>query len=263
MGTHLDRIMARTALRVAERKAAADINALEREAAGRTCRGFVDGLRRVGATRPAVIAELKKASPSKGLIRPSFDPVELARGLEASGAAALSVLTDEDFFQGSLGYLRAASSVVSIPVLRKDFIFDPFQVLEAKAAGADAILLIVAALEDQALRGLKAEAEQWGLDVLCEAHDRKEIKRAVGLGFGCIGVNSRNLKTLEVSATTLEELVEYLPAEALRVAESGIRGAEDMARLRGAGYQALLVGEALMREEEAGGALARLLGRGA
>ena len=260
MDTHLDRIMAQTAVRVVERKAVADLAAMERRAAGRTARGFTAALRRVGATGPAVIAELKKASPSKGLIREDFEPVALARGLEAGGAAALSVLTDEDFFQGSLGYLTAASSAVSIPVLRKDFIFDPFQVMEAKAAGADAILLIVAGLTDSLLGELKTEAERWGLDVLCEAHDREEIERAVGLGFETIGVNSRNLKTLEVSAATLEELVGYLPEGVVRVAESGIWGAEDLERLRGVGYGAFLVGEALMRQAEPGVGLARLLG---
>ena len=252
--------MTQTAVRLAERKAVADFGALERAAFLRSARGFIAALRRTAASGPAVIAELKKASPSKGLIRAVFEPAELARGLEAGGAAALSVLTDEDFFQGSLGYLTVASSVGSIPVLRKDFIFDSFQVMEAKAAGADAILLIVAALTDEALRGLKAEAERWGLDVLCEAHDREEIERAVGLGFECVGVNSRNLKTLEVSASTLEELVGFLPDGVLRVAESGISGAQDLVRLRRVGYGAFLMGEALMREADPGVGLARLLG---
>jgi indole-3-glycerol phosphate synthase len=177
------------------------------------------------------------------------------------GAAALSVLTDVDFFQGSLAYLQAASDVVQIPVLRKDFLYDPFQVLEAKAFGADAILLIVAAHNDEDLKMLAAEAQRWGLDVLCETHDREEIDRAVQLGFDTIGVNSRNLKTLEVSPEILLELAEYLPAEAVRVAESGICGAEDLERLGQAGYGAFLVGEALMRQREPGKALARLLDR--
>ncbi len=210
---------------------------------------------------PAIIAELKKASPSKGLIRESFNPATLACALEMGGAAALSVLTDVDFFQGSLAYLQAASDVVQIPVLRKDFLYDPFQVLEAKAFGADAILLIVAAHNDEDLKMLAAEAQRWGLDVLCETHDREEIDRAVQLGFDTIGVNSRNLKTLEVSPEILLELAEYLPAEAVRVAESGICGAEDLERLGQAGYGAFLVGEALMRQREPGKALARLLDR--
>ena len=259
MGTHLDRIMAQTAVRLAERKATADQAALEREASARTCRGFIARLRHVAATGPAVIAELKKASPSKGLIRQSFDPVPLALELQANGAAALSVLTDEDFFQGSLGYLRAVSSAVTIPVLRKDFIFDPFQVLEAKAAGADAILLIVAALTDEQLASLHTEAHSHGLDVLCEAHDRTEIERAVHLGFSCIGVNSRNLKTLDVSAATLDELAALLPEGVLRVAESGIGTPADLHRLQKAGYGAFLIGEALMREPLPGVALAQLL----
>lgn len=259
METHLERIMAQTAVRLAERKRVADHAALEQQASTHRCRGFITRLQSVAATGPAIIAELKKASPSKGLIRDSFDPVALALDLQQNGAACLSVLTDEDFFQGSLAFLRDVCSVVSIPVLRKDFFFDPFQVLEAKAAGADAILLIVAALSDATLKSLKAEAHRLGIDVLCEAHDPEEIRRAVDLGFPCIGVNSRNLKTLEVSSATLDDLATLLPAHVLRVAESGISTSSDLQRLSQAGYGAFLVGEALMRQPHPGAALATLL----
>src|SRR5277367_5130877 len=183
MPTQLDQILAHTLLQVQSRKAVADYGLLERRAAEYTPRGFTVGLRVAAAAGPAMIAEFKKASPSKGLIRSDFYPATLARGFEAAGAAALSVLTDEEFFQGSLSYLQEASSVVQIPCLRKDFILDPFQVLEARAAGADAILLIVAAHTDAALSHLRDEARGMGLDVLCETHDRSELERATALGF--------------------------------------------------------------------------------
>src|SRR5271168_5198361 len=177
MPTQLDQILAHTLLQVKARKAIADYDVLERKAAEHTPRGFTAGLREFAANGPAIIAEIKKASPSKGLIRSDFYPATLARGFESAGAAALSVLTDEEFFQGSLSFLREASSVVKIPCLRKDFILDPFQILEARAAGADAILLIVSAHTDAALSDLRDEARNRGLDVLCETHDREEIER--------------------------------------------------------------------------------------
>jgi indole-3-glycerol phosphate synthase len=261
MATQLDQILAHTLLDVNARKLSADYPQLERKAAAHTPRGFVAGLRAVSATGPAIIAEIKKASPSKGLIRSDFHPAKLASGFERAGAAALSILTDEEFFLGSINDLEAASSAVKIPCIRKDFIIDPFQVLEARAAGADAILLIVAAHSDDELRDLHAEAVSLGLDVLCEAHDGEEIQRAAGLGFDLIGVNSRDLHSFTVRTDSLLELASLLPATALHVAESGIRTAEDIARLQAVGYSAFLIGEAFMRQPDPGAALALLLDR--
>jgi indole-3-glycerol phosphate synthase len=261
MATQLDQILARTLIDVNARKIAADYHELERKAAAHTPRGFVAGLRAASATGPAIIAEIKKASPSKGLIRGDFHPAKLAAGFERAGAAALSILTDEVFFQGSLHNLEAASAAVTIPCIRKDFILDPFQVLEARAAGADAILLIVSAHTDNGLRDLHAEAVSLGLDVLCEAHDRDEIHRAADLGFDLIGVNSRDLRSFTVRTESLLELAAWLPATALHVAESGIRTADDIARLQAVGYSAFLIGEALMRQPDPGAALALLLDR--
>jgi indole-3-glycerol phosphate synthase len=261
MSTQLDQILAYTLLQVKARKAVADYGLLERQAAAHTPRGFTAGLRAVAADNPAIIAEIKKASPSRGLIRSDFHPATLARTFEAAGAAALSVLTDEEFFQGSLAFLREASGVVNIPCLRKDFILDPFQVLEARAAGADAILLIVSAHTDVALNELRNEANKLGLDVLCETHDREEMRRAVALGFNLIGVNSRDLRTFSVRPELLLELAADAPKDAVMVAESGIRTSEDIVRLQNAGYHAFLVGEALMRQPDPGAALALLLDR--
>jgi indole-3-glycerol phosphate synthase len=261
MPTQLDQILAHTLLQVKARKAAADYGLLERQAAAHTPRGFTAGLRAAAANGPAIIAEIKKASPSKGLIRSDFYPATLARTFQAAGAAALSVLTDEEFFQGSLSYLHEASSVVKIPCLRKDFILDPFQILEARAAGADAILLIVLAHTDTALSDLRDEALSMGLDALCEIHDREEMERAIALGFDLIGVNSRDLRTFSVRTEVLTELSQWMPKNAVMVAESGIRTAEDIARLQAVGYQAFLVGEALMRQPDPAAALALLLDR--
>ena len=261
MPTQLDQILAHTLLQVNARKAVADYGLMERKAAAHTPRGFTAALRAASETGPAVIAEIKKASPSKGLIRSEFYPATLARTFEAAGAAALSVLTDEEFFQGSLDCLEHASAAVRIPCLRKDFILDPFQILEARAAGADAILLIVSALTDAALSDLRDEAGTLGLDVLCETHDREELERAVGLGFELIGVNSRDLRNFSVRLEALEELALWMPRDAVMVAESGIRTPEDIARLRGIGYDAFLIGEALMRQPDPAAALATLLDR--
>ena len=263
MATQLDQILAQTRLGVVERRAAVDKASLERRAAGHKPRGFAQNLRKIAdlKMRPAVIAELKKASPSKGLIRASFDPAELARGLEEAGAGALSVLTDEPFFQGSLKNLEIASGSTTIPCLRKDFMVDTFQMLEARASCADAILLIVAALTDRELKTLSREAYSFGLDVLCEVHDDEELDRAVQIGCQLIGVNSRDLRTFAVHAEVQMELAERIPADVVRVAESGIRSREDIDRLAGAGYDAFLIGETLMRESDPGAALAQLLGR--
>ena len=261
MPTQLDHILAYTLLQVQSRKAVADYGLLERRAADHTPRGFTAGLRVTAAAGAAIIAEIKKATPSKGLIRSDFHPATLARGFEAAGAAALSVLTDEEFFQGSLSYLHEASSVVQIPCLRKDFILDPFQVLEARAAGADAILLIVAAHTDDSLSDLRDEAHSMGLDVLCETHDREEMERAVALGFDLIGVNSRDLRTFVVRPELLEEMAVWKPKDVVMVAESGIGSAESISQLRLVGYDAFLVGEALMRQPDPAAALALLLDR--
>ena len=259
--TQLEKIMARTSVAVDRRKGEASIPELERRAAAHTPRGFAANLRKVATTGPAIISELKKASPSKGMLRADYRPVEVARRYEAAGAAAISVLTDEEFFLGSLTDLEQVSAAVTIPVLRKDFMLDNFQVLEARAAGADAILLIVAAHEDAKLQGLKRTAEAMELDVLCEVHNEEELKRGIGLGCTTIGVNCRNLKTLEVDLTLHEQLAGSMPESALRVAESGIATAEDLRRLAQAGYDAFLVGETLMRHADPGVALTELRGK--
>jgi indole-3-glycerol phosphate synthase len=257
---YLPEIMAHTRTVVAKRKAAADIRALEHAAAQHQPRGFARAIRLTSeAEGVAVIAELKKASPSKGLIRADFDATVLAPMMQAGGAAVLSVLTDEKFFQGSLENLSRASASVQIPCLRKDFMVDEFQVLEARANGADAILLIVAALTDAELRTLRESARKLGLDVLCEVHDAEELDRSLALDCECVGVNSRDLRTFEVSLERACELAERLPKSAVRVAESGIHTAADMQRLRAAGYEAFLIGESLMRQEHPGEALRRLL----
>ena len=261
MATQLERILAHTRLEVKGRRAMVDLSLLERAAAAHRPRGFEAGLRRAAATGTAVIAELKKASPSRGLIRADFDAAALAGSLEAAGAAALSVLTDAEFFQGSIENLERASAAVRIPCLRKDFIVDAFQVLEARGSGADAILLIVAALNDADLKSLYDEARRLELDVLCEVHDREELDRATAVGASVIGVNSRNLHTMEVQPQTQIELAQWLPEDAVRVAESGIGTAGDIAQMVDAGYDAFLVGESLMRQADPGVALAGLLGR--
>jgi indole-3-glycerol phosphate synthase len=256
---YLAEIMAHTRTLVAGRKIAADIPALERAAIAHQPRGFARALRAAAAAGPAVIAELKKASPSRGLIRADFDAALLAPMMQAGGAAVLSVLTDERFFQGSLENLQRASAAVTIPCLRKDFMVDEFQVLEARANGADAILLIVAALTDAELRTLRESARGFGLDVLCEVHDAEELERALQLDCECVGVNSRDLRTFEVSLDRACELAARLPASAVKVAESGIHTTADMNRLQAAGYEAFLIGESLMRQADPRLALAKLL----
>lgn len=259
MATKLDQILAHTKLTAAARRDTASLPDLELRAAAHTPREFAVNLRRVAANHPAIIAELKKASPSKGLIRADFHPADLAIALERSGAAALSVLTDEEFFQGSLRNLEIASAAVSIPCLRKDFMVDPFQVLEARAHGADAILLIVAAHTDADLRLLRESARQYGLDVLCEVHSREELDRAIAIGPEAIGVNSRDLRDFTVHLEMFFELAELIPREVVRVAESGINSSEELLQLRAAGYQAFLIGEALMRLPDPGAGLVALL----
>jgi indole-3-glycerol phosphate synthase len=259
MAAILERIVAATRGRVAEARRGADLRELERRAELHVPRGFRRALAAKSRDGAAVIAELKKASPSKGLIRAEFRAAELARELEAAGAAALSVLTDEEFFQGSLENLREASGAVAIPCLRKDFIVDQFQLLEARANCADAVLLIVAALSAQELGSLAAGARQRGLDVLCEVHDGDELQRALDAGCDLIGVNTRDLRTFNVDLETAFALAAGFPAGVVRVAESGIHSADDVAKLRGAGYDAFLVGESLMRAASPGDALRGLL----
>ncbi len=259
MPISLDQIIQSTRGKVSDAKRSADVRELERRAELHVPRGFRRALEEKNTSGIAVIAELKKASPSKGLIRADFRVEELARELEAAGAAALSVLTDEEFFQGSLENLRIASAAVKVPCLRKDFIVDEFQLLEARANSADAVLLIVAALSQEELQILAMGARARGLDVLCEVHDEDELRRALDVGCELIGVNTRDLRTFQVDPGTAFRLAELLPKSAVRVAESGIRSGEDIAQLRAAGYQAFLIGETLMRAERPGEALRELV----
>lgn len=259
MPATLDSILAATHRRVARAQAQADVRQLEREAEAHPPRGFGKHLQQPGGSGVAVIAELKKASPSRGTIRADFDAAQLARELQAAGASALSVLTDEEFFQGSLQNLRLASSHSSLPCLRKDFIVDEFQLLESRASRADAVLLIAAALQDSDLRRLCEGARRLGLDVLCEVHDEGELERALAVGCDIIGVNSRNLRTFAVDLQTPLRLAQRLPASVLAVAESGIHSPQDVRELRAAGYRAILVGESLMRAAHPGEALRELL----
>jgi indole-3-glycerol phosphate synthase len=259
MPAFLGQIVAATRARVAEAKRSADLRDLERRAEQRILRGFRRALASKNHEAAAVIAELKKASPSKGLIRANFHPAELAQELEAAGATALSVLTDEEFFQGSLKNLQTASAAVKIPCLRKDFIVDEFQLLEARANSADAVLLIVAALSQPELIALSRAAGKRGLDVLCEVHDGDELQRALDAGCDLIGVNTRDLRTFKVDLETAFRLAEQVPANVVRVAESGIHSSDDIARLRAAGYHAFLIGESLMRAPRPGEALQDLL----
>jgi indole-3-glycerol phosphate synthase len=236
---------------------------LERQAAAHQPRGFAAALRRKAAAGPAVIAEIKKASPSRGLIRADLDVEWLARSYCAGGAAALSVLTDEPYFQGSLRNLELASAAAPLPCLRKDFTVDEYQIVEARAYRADAILLIAAALADAEIKRFAGLAHDLQLDVLVEVHTGEELDRmldALGeTGADAIGVNNRNLKTFEVRLETSLELAGRIPAGILRVAESGISTGEDLARLRAAGFDAFLIGESLMRQPDPGAALAALL----
>jgi len=259
MAAVLDKIVAASRARVAESKRTADLRDLQERAAKHIPRGFRRALSAKGQDGIAVIAELKKASPSKGLIRASFDAAELARELEVAGAACLSVLTDEEFFRGSLENLRKASATVAIPCLRKDFIIDEFQIFEARANSADAVLLIVAALSQPELVALSRSARAHGLDTLCEVHDEDELRRALDAGCDPIGVNTRDLRNFQVDLDTALRLADKFPAGVVRVAESGIHFAQDVARLRAAGYHAFLVGESLMRAERPGEALRELM----
>lgn len=222
-------------------------------------RGFADALiAKLDAGLPAVIAEIKKASPSKGVLREDFRPAEIAASYQRGGAACLSVLTDVDFFQGSDAYLQAARTACSLPVIRKDFIIDPYQVYEARAMGADCILLIVGCLADGRLRQLNGLARDLGLDVLVEAHDRDELERALAVPGRLIGINNRDLRSFQVSLDTTLELLNAIPADRILVTESGIHTRDDVARMRRHDVNAFLVGEAFMRAEDPGSMLAEL-----
>jgi indole-3-glycerol phosphate synthase len=259
MDSQLTKILASTRRVVEERKAASSTRVLEQAAGAHQPRGFARALRQKAASGPAVIAELKKASPSRGLIRPDFDVATLAAGFDAGGAAALSVLTEEHFFQGSLRNLEVASQSCNLPCLRKDFMLDEFQLLEARAHKADAILLIAAALNDVELRALAAKAHALELDVLCEVHTGEELDRVLNLGCDAIGVNNRDLSTFAVRLQVSLDLASRLPSGAVHVSESGIETAEDLNRLRAAGFHAFLIGESLIRQQDPGGALEALL----
>jgi indole-3-glycerol phosphate synthase len=248
---------------VAAAKARVPVAELERLAAAHQPRGWAAALRQRAATGVAVIAEIKKASPSKGLIRAEFNAAELARSYLAGGAAALSVLTDEPFFQGSLRNLELASAAVPLPCLRKDFTVDEYQIVEARAHCGDAILLIAAALTDDELKRFARAAHGLSLDVLVEVHTAAELDRVLATlgeaGADAIGVNNRDLGTFDVRLETSLELAGRIPSGVVRVAESGIAATEDIARLRAAGFDAFLIGESLMRQPDPGAALAALL----
>jgi len=224
-------------------------------------RGFIRALKSAAITGPALIAEIKKASPSKGLIRENFEPTKIARSFTDGGAACLSVLTDEPSFQGSLLYLKQARAISPLPVLRKDFMIDPIQIIESRAEGADAILIIMAMVSDDLAGALLDETNRLGMDALVEIHTASELKRAVKLGAKLIGINNRNLKTFKTSLETFKRLAPGVPPDTFLVAESGINTSDDILDLTKYGAQAFLVGESLMRQDDVKLATERLLGR--
>jgi indole-3-glycerol phosphate synthase len=254
MSDILQRIVAVKRDEVAQARRRCGLAELQAQAsAASPARGFAAALRaRVEAGSPAVIAEVKKASPSKGVLREHFVPADIARSYESGGAACLSVLTDERFFQGCAAYLQQARESCSLPVLRKDFLIDPYQVVEARAMGADCVLLIAACLDDGLMSELEACATEQGLDVLVEVHDGEELERALRLRTPLIGVNNRNLRTFEVSLDTTIGLLPRIPGDRLLVTESGILARADVQRMRSADVHAFLVGEAFMRAPDPG-----------
>ena len=256
----LSRILTRKRAEVVERNEALSLDALrERVASAPPVRGFMQALKaRIAEDEPAVIAEVKKASPSKGVIRDDFSPADIAKSYARGGAACLSVITDIDFFHGDDAYLQQARSACNLPVLRKDFTLDPYQVYEARALGADCILLIVAALDDRTLKSLTDLGHELGMDVLMEVHDGEELERALRTPAKLIGINNRDLKTFHVSLDTTLDLLPGWPEDRLLVTESGIRTEDDVVRLRAAGVNAFLVGETFMRAADPGAELARL-----
>lgn len=258
--TILRKILARKAEEVAECQAArslADLEACVREQDA--ARGFSHALvERAARGEPAVIAEIKKASPSKGVIREDFRPAQIASSYQAGGATCLSVLTDRDFFQGGDAYLQEARSACDLPVLRKDFTIDPYQVVEARAIGADAVLLIVAALSDEQMGELSDTAAEVGVDVLVEVHNREELERALALPTPLVGINNRDLHTFDTQLETTLDLLAHIPGDRLVITESGIHNACDVARMRDAHVHSFLVGEAFMRADEPGEKLREL-----
>lgn len=256
----LARICADKRAHIAERKASRPLSLVETEArAASPVRGFARALRAASLDGFGLIAEIKRASPSKGLIRQDFDPALLARAYAAGGATCLSVLTDVPYFQGDDAFLVAARNACPLPVLRKDFMLDTYQVVEARALGADCILLIMAALDDGTARELAAAAVDWGMDVLVEVHDRAELDRALKLDCELVGVNNRNLKTLRVDLHTTEELAPRIPGDRLAVGESGLHQRADLDRMARVGVRCFLVGESLMRQEDVTLAVRHLL----
>ncbi len=256
MTTVLDRICADKEAHVKRMKGERSLDALHVMAKQQTPpRGFIDALR---VSTPAFITEVKKASPSKGVIREDFNAVDIARIYAGNGAACLSVLTDEPYFQGKDEYLTAIRAAVDIPLLRKDFMIDPYQIVESRALGADCVLLIMAALGDDQADEMYRAARELGMDVLVEVHDRAELDRALALSPTMVGVNNRNLKTLDVDLQTGLDLAAHMPSDVLTVAESGISAPAEIARFTVAGYDAFLVGESLMREADIGAALRKL-----
>ena len=257
----LARIMATKAEEVIAAQVERPFETLEREArAAPAPRGFAAAIRARVAAGPAVIAEIKRASPSKGILRSDFDPAAIAASYERAGAACLSVLTDRPFFHGAPDYLVAARAACALPVLRKEFIIDEYQVVESRALGADAILLIVAALDDARLATLEASAIGQAMDVLVEVHDAAELDRALKLSTPLIGINNRNLRTFNVSLHTTLELLPRIPPDRVVVTESGILAQRDVAQMRRHGVNAFLVGEAFMRAPDPGAALTALFG---
>ena len=256
----LGKILRRKHEEIIERSAKMDIDAVAQWAAdAEPVRGFVKSIEaRIAEKQPAIIAEIKKASPSKGLLREDFDPAAIAKTYQAHGAACLSVLTDIDFFQGGDEYLMQARSACTLPVIRKDFIIDPYQVVEARAINADCILLIVAALDDTALKELLALAHELGMDVLLEVHDELEMQRALSTDARLIGINNRSLHTFETSLQTTLSMLGMVPEERILVTESGIHTSADVKLMRDNNIHAFLVGEAFMRAEDPGVRLAEL-----
>ena len=256
----LERILAVKAQEIAKAQRVIPLGVIRDQAlAADPPRDFAGALqKRIFAKRPAVIAEIKKASPSKGVIREDFDPVAIARTYEQHGAACLSVLTDRQFFQGAPEYLQAARAACALPVLRKDFIVDPYQVYEARAMGADCILLIVAALADRQMQTLERHAHELGMALLAEVHDGSELDRALALNTPLLGINNRNLRTFETRLETTLDLLSRIPAERIVITESGISTPADVERMTDHQIYGFLVGEAFMRAQDPGGALREL-----
>lgn len=258
--TILDKILARKREEVAERKAQATQAELEQRCkALEPCRGFVAGLQKqIAHKRPAIIAEIKKASPSKGLIRKNFDPASIAISYASHGATCLSVLTDVDFFQGHDSFLQQAREACTLPLLRKDFMLDPYQIVESRALGADCILLIAAALSTAQLQELNATAHECGLDVLVEVHNQAELAQALALKPALVGINNRDLHTFKTSLNVTYQLLEHIPDGTMVVTESGILAREDVAEMLEHGVYGFLVGESFMRASDPGAKLQEL-----